>query len=451
MKMSKIVVVTIAVVFVFLLAGCANSTSKITEYDGYELLWNDEFKGNTLDDTIWSREVHAPGWTNNELQEYTTSEDNAFVQDGILTIKAIETETENGKYYTSARLATQFKKDFTYGKVVVRAKVPEGRGLWPAIWMMPSESSIYGDWPRGGEIDIMEILGNDTTLAYSTIHYGVPHAEKQGRYSLLSGKFSDDFHEFSVEWEPNELRFYVDGNLTNVVNDWFSSYENMEAEPYPAPFDQDFYVILNLAVGGDWPGSPDGLTDFDNAEFYVDYVRVYQKESYDTENITKPEVVIREADENGNYVNNGDFSEEENLEDIVSWKFLLADGGMGSASLHDDMIEIQTLLAGTVDYSVQLVQPDIPMQKGCSYKLSFDVKADEQRPLIVCVSAPNKDWIRYFPDTIFSAPTEWKTYTYEFTMEEEDDPAARLEFNLGNKNSTATVYITNVKLEKIGS
>lgn len=418
------------------------------ELEGYNLLWNDEFDGDAMDETIWNYEPHEPGWTNEELQEYTTSTDNVFVKDGHLVLKAIKSEKDGKDYYTSGKVTTQNKKDFMYGKVVVSAKVPEGQGLWPAIWMMPTDESYYGQWPKCGEIDIMEILGNDTSKAYGTLHYGEPHGEQQGTYELSGDTYSDSFHEFSVEWEPGEFRWYIDGNLYHTANDWFTAVEGEEEKPYPAPFDQTFFVQLNLAVGGTWPGDPDETTDFDNAEFEVDYVRVYQKDSYDT-NVSKPEKNYKEADETGNFLNNGDFSADEDLTDDQDWTFYLAEGGAGTASIHDNMIEIQTEKEGTQDYSVQIFQPNLPMIKGHKYRMSFDAYASEERPIVVCVSAPTSGWIRYLPDTELTITTEKQTYSYDFEMKDKDDNNGRAEFNLGHRGSTATVYITNVRVEEI--
>ena len=418
------------------------------ELEGYNLLWSDEFDGSALDMNTWNYEPHQPGWTNQELQEYTQSTDNVFIEDGNLVIKAIKTERDGYPYYTSGKVTTQKKQDFMYGKVVVSAKVPKGQGLWPAIWMMPTDESYYGQWPKCGEIDIMEVLGSDVTTAYGTVHYGEPHAEQQGIVTLDSGSFADSFHEYSVEWEPGEMRWYIDGEHYLTVNAWFTAVSGEDEKPYPAPFDQTFFVQLNLAVGGTWPGNPDETTDFDNAEFLVDYVRVYQKDAYDT-NVKKPEKVYRTADETGNFIHNGDFSVAENLADSQDWTFLLFEGGEGSAEIKDNTMIIYTGNQGTVDYSVQLVQPEMPMIKGKSYRVTFDCWADEERDLIVCVSAPTAGWIRYLNDTKFTVNTEPQTFTYEFKMKDKDDNNGRLEFNMGNKGSTATIYIQNVRLEEI--
>jgi len=417
------------------------------QLDGYNLLWHDEFEGDSLNTDIWTREVREVGWTNNELQAYVDSEDNVFVKDGNLILKALDSGDGT---YTSGKVNSQNKADFQYGKVVARAKVPEGKGLWPAIWMMPKDEEYYGQWPKCGEIDIMEVLCDDLTRSYATIHYGEPHAEQQGTYVinnvLKSGTFASDFHDYSVEWEPGEMRFYVDDINILVVNDWFSAVQGEDEKEYPAPFNQPFFVQMNLAVGGNWPGDPDENTDFDKAEFAIDYVRVYQKDSYDM-NVTKPVKEFRAPNEDGNYINNGDFAAE--LDKKNDWTFYKAAGGEGEALVKDGQIVISTVEEGSEDYSVQLFQADIPQVKGSKYRITFDMKADEARKAIVCVSAPTAGWIRYFPDTEFEVSTDMETYTFEYEMTEKDDNNGRLEFNLGNRGSKATVYITNVRLEEI--
>ncbi|MBP5492700.1 MAG: family 16 glycosylhydrolase [Clostridiales bacterium] len=429
----------------------SQAKTETPELEGYNLLWSDEFDGDAMDESKWNYEPHEPGWTNNELQEYTTSTDNVFVRDGKLVLKAIKTEKDGKEYYTSGKVTGQNKTDFLYGKVVVSAKVPEGQGLWPAIWMMPKDESYYGQWPKCGEIDIMESLGNDTTISYSTIHYGEPHGEQQGTIEKTADEsFSAKFHEYSVEWEPGEMRFYTDGELVLTVNDWFTAVQGEDEKPYPAPFDQPFFVQMNLAVGGNWPGNPDATTDFSKAEFEIDYVRVYQKPSYDT-NVSKPEKPFREPLADGNFIRNGAFTEDEDLTDDLDWKFLLFNGGEGQAEIKDGMIVISSTNCGTEEYSVQLVQPDLPMRKGHKYKITFDIKADEDRDCIVCVSAPNAGWIRYFPDTVIEFGTEWQTFEFEFDMTEKDDNNGRLEFNMGKRGHTATIYITNVRVEEISA
>lgn len=422
------------------------------ESDGYHLLWHDEFEGETLNEENWNIEIREPGWTNNELQAYTDSEENVFVKGGNLILKAVKGKSESGlTAYTSGKVNSKSKKQFLYGKVVARAKVPAGQGLWPAIWMMPQDESFYGQWPKCGEIDIMEILGHQTNVLYSNIHYGLPHGEYQGTYKLEDTTFSQDYHEFSLEWEPDEMRFYVDGELFHTVNNWYTAVEGEDEVTYPAPFDQPFFVQMNLAVGGDWPGNPDATTNFDEAELAIDYVRVYQKESYDDTNVVKPSSVMHDPDETGNYVRNADFSVAENLEDEEDWKFLLAYSGAGAATIENNEMIITSTNAGTEDYSVQLVQPNMPIEKGGVYKVTFEAMAEEEREMKVAVTAPEVSWIRYLNDTSLTMGPEWQAYEFEFTMQNENDAKGRLEFNMGNQGSTATIHIRNVRLEKTGS
>ena len=201
-----------------------------------------------------------------------------------------------------------------------------------------------------------------------TIHYGNPHRQSQATRTLRNGTFADSFHTFAVKWEPGEISWYVDGFLIHRENDWYSVTEGQGEIAYPAPFDQPFYIILNLAVGGSWVGYPDGTTDLKNARYEIDYVRVWQKETYN-ENVTKPEkrVTLRDPDGNGNFIVNGDFSRTENLNGSEGWTFLTANGGKAEASVAEGVLTVAVEKSGNVDYSVQLVQPGIPLQNGINW------------------------------------------------------------------------------------
>lgn len=420
-------------------------------YEGYSLAWQEEFEGETLNRDDWNVELHDPGWVNEEWQSYVDSEENIYLKDGKLVLKPVKSVDENGEAsYTSGRINTQNKHNFKYGIFEARVKVPKGKGYLPAFWLMAADENLYGQWPRCGEIDIMEIHGSDTTTTYGTAHYGNPHKQSQGSFLLDKGTYAEDYHTFAVEWLPGKLNWYVDGMLFHTESDWYSRTEGQGEITYPAPFDQDFYIILNLAVGGSWIGYPDETTDFENEAFEIDYVKVYQKDSYD-ENVEKPEkqVMLREADENGNYIINGSFADAEELTDTSDWRFLTAEGGIAEAQIEDSAIAIKTDNEGTVDYSIQLVQPQLPMQKGGTYRVSFDAWAKEDRTMKVGVTAPDNGYVRYMQDTVVELTTEKQNFVYEFTMEQEDDANARLEYNLGNAGSAAQVYITNVVLEKI--
>jgi len=257
-----------------------------------QIVWEDNFDGTEVDQTKWSFQTQdgcniSPnlcGWGNNELQWYL--EKNATVEDGTLKIVA-KKETISGKSYSSARMLSKGKGDWTYGRFEASIKLPTGKGLWPAFWML-STNEPYGGWPQSGEIDIMELIGSEPDVAHGTIHYGSPWPNNQSSgesYQLNEGTFLDDFHEFAIEWEANELRWYIDDYL----------YLTKTKSEVPSwPFDQDMHFLLNVAVGGNWPGAPDGNTTFPQT-MEVEYVRVYdgyfpsitgnRKVAYEAQNI----------------------------------------------------------------------------------------------------------------------------------------------------------------------
>lgn len=420
-------------------------------YEGYKEVWKDEFNGETLNRDDWNVELHDPGWVNEEWQAYVDSEENIYIRDGKLVLKPVKSvDKEGNTVYTSGRVNTQNKHDFTYGIFEARVKVPKGKGYLPAFWLMSTDENVYGQWPRCGEVDIMEIHGSETTTNYGTIHYGEPHAQSQGIFKLSDGSFADEYHTFAVEWLPGKINWYLDGKLYHSESDWYSKTEGQGIITYPAPFDQPFYIILNLAVGGSWVGYPDETTDFENQAYEIDYVKVYQKESYD-ENVKKPEKTadLREPDKNGNYIINGTFETEEDLDDDSGWKYLETLGGRASTEIKDNQIMIDALLRGTAEYSVQLVQANLPLQKGSKYRISFDAYASKDRIIKVGISAPDLNYLRYFGDDVVELTTEKQSYEFEFVMKEDSDPNGRLEFNMGSMGPTATIWISNVKFEKV--
>lgn len=236
-------------------------------YPNYSLVWSDEFNGQAIKSTNWTFEIGNSGWGNNELENYTERIENAFVSHGNLIIEA-RAEVFGGSNYTSARMITRAKKSFKYGRIDIRAKLPTGQGIWPALWMLGSNIGTVG-WPACGEIDIMELIGKSPNKVYGTLHWGASVASHQSsgnNYTLSSGIFNDQFHVFSMVWDANQIQLFVDDNpayFTKNIND------------NALPFNNDFFFIFNVAVGGDWPGSPDGTTQFPQ-RMIVDYVRVFQ-------------------------------------------------------------------------------------------------------------------------------------------------------------------------------
>jgi len=240
----------------------------------YELVWSDEFNYSGLpDNNKWSYDTdgNASGWGNNEAQYYTSERlKNSEVKDGFLNINAIK-EDFQGKKYTSARLVTRSKGDWLYGKIEVRAKLPDGRGMWPAIWMLPTDWA-YGGWPASGEIDIMENVGYVPYVIVASAHtqsYNhVKGTQKSG--TLTISDCYTGFHNYILEWEASEYRVYVDEIL-------YFTFKN-EGKGFPVwPFDKRFHLLLNVAVGGNWGGAQ-GIDDtIFPRSMVVDYVRVYQR------------------------------------------------------------------------------------------------------------------------------------------------------------------------------
>lgn len=254
--------------------------------DGWLLVWNDEFNGETIDGANWTHEIWSPYHVNNELQAYTNRPENSYIDDGHLVIQALN-ENYNGANYTSARLSSAGKVEMQYGRFDIRAKVPLGQGTWPAIWMLGTNIGSVG-WPECGEIDIMEHVNNSNNIL-SSIHtsacyhslinypegcpdYNItcPDGCWQPNTSGTTLAQVNDWHVYGMIWNENSLTFTIDNQPFMTV------YRPSNSNTQSWPFDQDFFLILNLAIGGDWPGDPD-----DNIfpiTFEIDYVRIYTPE-----------------------------------------------------------------------------------------------------------------------------------------------------------------------------
>ena len=239
-------------------------------YPGYTLVWSDEFDSNQINQNNWAYDLgNNNGWGNGELEYYTNSTNNAFVSQGNLIIEARQ-ESNSGYGYTSARMKTQNNQSFTYGRIDIRAILPEGQGIWPALWMLGNNITTVS-WPACGEIDIMELLGQQPGKVYGTIHWGVNSTSQQSigtTFTLNSGSFNQQFHVYSLIWAQDSINMYVDDQQ------FFAVSRNQITSPYP--FDNPFFFIFNVAVGGNFPGSPDGTTIFPQ-RMIVDYIRVFQQ------------------------------------------------------------------------------------------------------------------------------------------------------------------------------
>jgi beta-glucanase (GH16 family) len=240
-------------------------------YEGYNLVWNDEFDGISVNTNDWVFETgtgcpHLCGWGNNELQYYR--QQNAWVEDGILTIEARK-EDFQGSNYTSARMKTQGKKSFKYGRIDIRAVLPKGQGIWPALWALGNNITSVS-WPACGEIDIMEMIGGNgrENRVHGTVHWDFNgHVNAGGFYTLQSGTFADEYHVFTIIWDETHIRWFVNDNQYYVID---------ITPSHMTEFHQEFFFLFNVAVGGNWPGNPDATTIFPQ-RMKVDYIRVFQK------------------------------------------------------------------------------------------------------------------------------------------------------------------------------
>ena len=296
----------------------------------------------SLDQNNWTHQIgdgcpDLCGWGNNELQFYQSQ--NATVGDGTLKITARQ-ESVGGKSYTSSRIRSLNKGEFTFGRFEARIKLPTGQGLWPAFWMLSSQEP-YGGWPQSGEIDIMELVGNEPETVHGTIHYGPPWPNNRSigtSYDLIEGIFNDEFHTFSIEWNQNQIKWFVDDYLYATIG-------RGAVIPDRWPFDHDFHFLLNVAVGGNWPGNPNSATEFPQV-MEVDYVRVYNETNFPY--LSGDRIVSNKAE--------GEIYELSNLPDDATIEWTVPEGasivsGQGSGEIVIDWGELGGTILANVSSS----------------------------------------------------------------------------------------------------
>ena len=393
------------------------------------LLWSDEFEGDALDRGKWGYELGnwkldadgnyiTNGWGNNEQEFYT--DQNATVHDGILTIAARKEQFADpvqGEYeYTSARLSSQHLFSTCGGRIEVRARCDAGKSLWPAIWMLP-EDSVYGGWAASGEIDIMEGWGSTPEKICGTIHFGDQWPNNTyltNDYTFPAGDSTENWHTYAVEWESGEIRWYVDDTLYSTQSEWYST-----NHAYPAPFDQKFYLILNLAVGGHFDGvdgiyaDPSVFADGDR-KFEIDYVRVY-----DTVAFTPTTVTSLPLDA---YIEGADAS-------------LVNKDGETVITVNDP---------GSLEYGVMGLIRGKEVHAGETHTLSFDVTSSAVRDMVV--TAEDSTYTRYLDEKITVTP-EKTHYSLDVTFAE--DMKIDLKFQLGNIGEAATAGAHTVTISNI--
>jgi len=460
--------------------GCKSAPAPAAAIAGetgeWRLVWSDEFTGSKLDAAKWSyqngtgAEYGLDGWGNNE-QEYYDS-DNVTIADGSLYLEA-KREAKGGKPFTSGRIRTlgaDGKPLFTttFGRVEARISLPTGSGVWPAFWMLPATKD-YGVWAASGEIDIMEAKGRLANRVYGTLHYG--QAWPGNKYAGGMYKFPDEtdcteFHDYAIEWEPSAIRWYVDGNKYYETSSWWAMAEGADAPyKYPAPFDVPFYIVLNLAIGGNYD---DGRVPDEGdlpAVMEVDYVRVYEKVGGYDRDVKRPEpprdkeaFAAFATDASGSFIADRPFATingeamSTNGMNVNSrdWYFLaLAEfGGKATAKTERvgdaDFRRVTIVAPGTEVHSVQLIQ-HLPIAKGYTYEISFDAKASTARTIAVKLGGDgDNSWAVYSSQYAPALTSDVKRFKYKFTMEAATDKTARLEFNLGK--GSGDVWIGNVEV-----
>lgn len=402
----------------------------------YTTVWEENF--DTLNENIWSFEIgngHAngiPGWGNAELEYY--KKENAYIENGVLVIEAKEEQVSDqwGTYnYTSARMKTQGKFNVKFGRVEFRAKLPKGKGIWPALWLLGEDITTVG-WPNCGEIDVMELLGHEPNKVYGTVHGpGYSGASSKGSsYTLPSGDFSQDFHIFAIEWDPIGISWYVDDQK-------FFTITRPEIEFYGNwVFDHPFFIIMNVAVGGYWPGYPDNTTVFPQ-KMYVDYIKVYK-------GVTMGEI------------NNGTFeypltNDQQNWPDdwFLWYGSPYGMGGTASADIDttNKMAIVDVQDTGWEPWHVQFNQW-VGLTKGKTYRLTFQAKAENPRDINVKFLHPTT--YALYANQSYNLTTDWQSFELQFSFNA-DYPVANLSFELGKTANPATgkVYFKEVKLEEV--
>ena len=477
-----------------------------TTKEGYELVWKDEFDGNygtaNVDATTglnldnWSyqlgdgSEVGNPGWGNSEQQSYTSQKKNIAVNedlngdgkgDGLLRLTAsyekdgYKNGSEAEKNYTSGRIRTTSRTNealftTTYGYIEGRMSLPGTQGAWPAFWMLPQSTEIYGSWPVSGEIDIMETCGAfsdlESNVACGTLHWGVPaHVYKGSGYVELQSDYSY-FHTYAIDWEPGKITWYYDGVAVNTLQNWESMISGTtDSLSYDAPFDQPFYILLNLAVdSGQFGGAVNRATFQDDINMYVDYVRAYQKTEGYAESVNRTasdgvkddwdeyEGINQIADIKADNLDANGFGSDASA-DSSKWYLSCnanSTGGAADVTPYTDAdgktwAKVDITEAGSQDYSVQMIG-HYDAKQGYLYKVSFDAYADGDM-VGKTVNTDSKEWAGWSTNGIQSYELTNTPQNVAFTFEQKSDfEKCRIEFNLGAK-STGNVYISNVKVE----
>jgi beta-glucanase (GH16 family) len=417
----------------------------------WKLTWSDEFEGGLLDSSKWS--LHKSQYSNNE-QSYYSSE-NVIVSNGELTLKAEKKSNPDNKPYVSGAIESKGKFSQTYGRFEMRAKLPVGQGYWSAFWLMP-ETNEYGNWSSSGEIDIME-TGGDLDRYVGTIHYTGLNNQHQlsstGSVYLPNGGLNSDYHIYAVEWTPTEIRWYCDDVLMGKTNNW-STYgiTGQEKQKFPAPFDKNFYIIINLAVGGNFIGNKLPLSNNEQGQMVIDYVRVYAQDTYDMPIIEQNDVLpsIELKPSGINIIKNGDFSDTINK----MWELDGRNGIKEPIILNGELVvEITQDVYEQHLQSIKYINP-INIEKDKKYRLTFKARSNKIikhiRPVI---DRPNAGWSKIFLYSALDFGLQTNEYIMDFTATVSDTQARLLFYSglMGNDigGGSHIIYFDDIRLEEL--
>ncbi len=405
--------------------------------EGYTLTWSDEFEEG-LDPNKWAFQLGDGGqyglldWGNSEMQYYTDAKENVSVENGMLAITALkETSNLHGHSYSSARLRTMSDEGEifvapTFGYIEARMSLPVGDGLWPAFWMLPVDTSIYGEWAASGELDIMEAKGRLPGQVGGTAHFGQAwpnNTYKTADYHFDQDTDISDFHTYALEWTPDTLKWYVDGNCYHELNDWYAKTgRNSLNYTNPAPFDVPFYIILNLAVGGTY--DPEAILKSESfpATMLVDYVRVYEKnEGYKetmktaNEKNVEEDIIAKVLEEkatepNGNMVHNGSF--DQGVAHLGFWEV------EGDAHVDPWNTDRKLTFAGPGS----LTQTGKYLEKGSTYGVRFTVTSESDYDITLSFVNENGDTLH--TESIAITPQENYVYVVKFENPKDCDNAS---------------------------
>lgn len=401
----------------------------------WELVWNDEFDGNSLDTSKWCYDIGtgSSGWGNNEWQYYTSDSDNVSVSNGALKISAIK-ENYGGCSYTSGRIKTLGLKTFKYGKIEFRIKAPVGQGLWPAAWMLgkdyPNEA-----WPQCGEIDVFEHVNTEDKI------YGTVHWDSDG-YATYGGNKSGvdvtQYHTYSIEWDKDYIVWYLDGSEYHRILITDSTGGTDE-------FHQEFYLLLNLAVGGNWPGSPNGTASFP-ANMYVDYVRVYQQSGSGSSS----------GGTSGGSASGGSTTSTSLQDDFNNWTFYSGSDWAGAYA--GNVVNSSNQTTFTVanagyggEWGIQFYDNSVPLQTGKTYKVSFDILSWNTKSVGFYLQNNGTDLIN---QRIYLTGGQKQSVSYVSQAAVSDLGAIYFSlgaYNSSENNSATTIVLSNFKIEEVGS